>query len=61
MDLELISRRTIRRGFDSSKKEIPAERLKRQRPLSRDLFNKFAPKDYPSIFLDQRLGSRLSK
>lgn len=45
----------------SRKKENNVARKKRRKILSNSLSSRFTPKDYPCIFLDQRLKSRFFK
>ncbi len=58
MDPELRSRRSVMRLFSHQEKKASIERIKRQRTLPNELFERFSPKEYPSIFFDQRLRSR---
>ena len=61
MSDKLLFRRATRISLDSIEnyEKVPVERMKRQRMLSSEHLNHFAPKHYPSIFLDQRLRSQL--
>lgn len=59
MSSELLSNKTVKKYFGFSQEKVSVEQTKRQRILSHHLLSWFAPKHYPRMFLDQRLGSRL--
>jgi hypothetical protein len=58
MGLELSSRRSVKRLLSREDKRVSIERIKRRRTLQHELFERISPKEYPSIFFDQRLRSR---
>jgi len=58
MNIELISRQSVRRHLGLPKEKINVSRMKRQRAFSGGLISRFSPKHYPCIFLDQRLRTK---
>ncbi len=58
MGLELGARRSVNRLLSHEDKKVSIERIKRQRTLSHELFERIFPKEHPSIFFDKRLRSR---
>ncbi len=58
MILELICRRATKDGLVLSTKKLSTAQKRHQQTLLADSLIHFAPKQYPCIFLDQRLRSR---
>lgn len=58
MDLEFRSRCLVNRLLSHEEKKVSIERIKRQRTLSHELFERISPKEYSSSFFDQKLRAR---